>query len=549
MKLKRPPRPRTEKRVASPAARRRSARPERAIAASSDKAMARSSVSSFPSSIFDRLLHFLLSLSPLFLLSSSHPTSFPVVNTQNPTIQLFPSLHAGSFCERVRVSGASRLNLKSYASSFYATVEASEDMPQKFQGNIGICFHRNASLGTCDCGNDDWRSLQKGEWKSVMSPYDTRFIDVKTMEKISGSIMVYVEEEFQQWRLLCLGIGFVMLLMAPIVSKWVPFYYSSAMALGVLLVILFILFQGMKLLPMGRKNVLYLTLYGSVLGIGSYIAHYFSSIVNSILVSFGLSEEMHNPVSVFLLVGIALAGAALGYWIVRKFFLLEDGKIDAGIAQFVKWAMRIIAMVLILQSSLDALLSLVALAACWSICSFVTSPATTRNAHINKSNLWQRRVWQASSGSNRNAEFLNRTVNKGSGQPLWGSPSYHHTLSNSPLKGSTSSTPSQNHPAANTRHRRLAEDYYSSFHKTPTRKFSKNEWEDFSRESTREALYDWASTPEVAKWLADNAHRMNLSHDCSSEDTMESSSGSSEETAVDDGNCLSLFKWSFALSA
>lgn len=58
---------------------------------------------------------------------------------------------------------------------------------------------------------------------------------------------------------------------------------------------------------------------------------------------------LFQQVSVFLLVGIALAGAALGYWIVRKFVLSEDGKIDAGIAQFVKWAMRIIATVLILQ--------------------------------------------------------------------------------------------------------------------------------------------------------------------------------------------------------
>ncbi|XP_020589236.1 uncharacterized protein LOC110030708 [Phalaenopsis equestris] len=480
------------------------------------------------------------------------PTSFPVVDNQNPTIQLFPSLHAGSYCERVRVSGMSRLNLKSYASSLYVTVKAAEDMPQRLHGNIGICFHRNASLGTCECGNDDWKFLQKGEWKSVMSPYDTRFIDVKSMDKISGSIIAYVEEEFQLWRLFFLGIGFVMLIAAPIVSNWVPFYYSSSMALGVLLVILLILFQGMKLLPMGRKNILYLTLYGSLLGIGSYIAHYFSKIVNSILVSFGLSEEMHNPVSVFLLVGIALAGAALGYWIVRKFVLSDDGKIHASIAQFVKWAMRIIAMVLILQSSLDALLSLVALGACWSLCSFINSiefstSATPPKSQIKRSSLWQQRTWQVSSGSNRNAEFLNRPVNKGSGGPLWGSPSYHHGFSNSPVKGKMISTPSKS-PSTNSRSRRLSDDFYSTFHKTPTRKFSKMEWEDFTRESTRDALSDWASTPEVAKWIADNTHRMKLSHDSSSDDTMESSSGSSEETAVDDGNRLSLFKWSFALS-
>jgi hypothetical protein len=85
---------------------------------------------------------------------------------------------------------------------------------------------------------------------------------------------------------------------------------------------------------MGKKSLLYLTIYGSVVrflcpqifsvslkhlfgqfsaltnslyfflslfysqvGIGSYVVHYFSSLVTSILENFGLSEEMHNPVS------------------------------------------------------------------------------------------------------------------------------------------------------------------------------------------------------------------------------------------------------------
>lgn len=33
------------------------------------------------------------------------------------------------------------------------------------------------------------------------------------------------------------------------------------------------------------------------LGAGSFLLHQFSMLVNSILVNFGLSEEMHNPVS------------------------------------------------------------------------------------------------------------------------------------------------------------------------------------------------------------------------------------------------------------
>lgn len=47
--------------------------------------------------------------------------------------------------------------------------------------------------------------------------------------------------------------------------------------------------------------------------------------------------------------GIVLAGAALGYWIVRKFVLSDDGSVDAGIAQFVKWAMRLTGVIFVLQ--------------------------------------------------------------------------------------------------------------------------------------------------------------------------------------------------------
>lgn len=54
-------------------------------------------------------------------------------------------------------------------------------------------------------------------------------------------------------------------------------------------------------------------------------------------------------VSVFLLVGVVLAGAGLGFWLVRKFFIAEDGSVDVGIAQFVKWAIRMIAVTFIFQ--------------------------------------------------------------------------------------------------------------------------------------------------------------------------------------------------------
>ncbi|CAL5356753.1 unnamed protein product [Camellia sinensis] len=42
--------------------------------------------------------------------------------------------------------------------------------------------------------------------------------------------------------------------------------------------------------------------------------------------------------------------AALGYWMVQKFVIAEDGSVDVGIAQFVKWAMCVIVATFIFQS-------------------------------------------------------------------------------------------------------------------------------------------------------------------------------------------------------
>jgi hypothetical protein len=44
-----------------------------------------------------------------------------------------------------------------------------------------------------------------------------------------------------------------------------------------------------------------------------------------------------------------LTGAGFGYWMVRRFILSKDGSVDAGIAQFVKWAMRVVAICFVMQ--------------------------------------------------------------------------------------------------------------------------------------------------------------------------------------------------------
>ncbi|KAM0894280.1 hypothetical protein ACQ4PT_024560 [Festuca glaucescens] len=362
------------------------------------------------------------------------------VSLEHPEVTFALSSIGGKFCERIRVSG----------------------------------IPRNVSMGLCECEAGEWQVLQDGMWNAVKSPYGSKYVDVKLADKKSTAFSLSIQEELQKWRLACLGIGFVLLFMSPIVSKWAPFYYSSSMALGILLVVLIVLFQGMKLLPMGKKSVLYLTIYGSVLGVGSYAVHYFSTLVASILENFGLSEEMHNPVSIFLVVAVVLTGAGFGYWMVRRFIISKDRSVDAGIAQFVKWAMRVVAIFFITQ---------VAKAINDFFFSKVYSSITQHPPGLPPSTL-ARRV-----------------------------------------------APNQD------------EDYYSTFHNIEPRKYSKREWEDFTKESTRNELMKHTATPEFAQWAADNAHRLRVERDDASEDkTIESSSSSSKETEEVD-KASGLLRW------
>uniref|UniRef100_A0A7C9D7M2 Uncharacterized protein n=1 Tax=Opuntia streptacantha TaxID=393608 RepID=A0A7C9D7M2_OPUST len=433
-------------------------------------------------------------------------------------------------CERVCVVPVSRHKLKSYASSVRLLVVPSVVIPEKLHSRIQVCLHRNASIGLCQCEKDEWKSVQKGLWSSMTSPYEEKYIDVKVIGDVSGSVTITVEEVFQHWRLICLAFGVILLLLAPIVSAWVPFYYSSSMAIGILLVVIILLFQGMKLLPTGRKNFFYLAIYGSLVGVGSFIFRQFTMIVNSILVNFGLSEELHNPVSIFLLVGIVLAGAALGYWMVRRFVISDDGSVDVGVAQFVKWAMRLLASTFILQGTPDPLFALATLVLSWIICSSITyllnsggwSPQWRRNKQ-----LFPR---------NKRAEFLRKSPKTSPQGKFMRSSETAPRWWGSPVRGLMSPT-IRNWRASPQR------DCYSTFHRMPRRKMSKKEWEEWTREFTREAMEELVSTPEFSEWLVEHADRIQLRPRDSSDDEAGSSSDSTDETVVENGPGLGIFDW------
>lgn len=87
------------------------------------------------------------------------------------------------------------------------------------------------------------------------------------------------------------------------------------------------------------------------------------------------------------------------------------------------------------------------------------------------------------------------------------------------------------------------QDYYSTFHKTPKqKKFTKKQREDFTRESTHQAVAEWAASPEVTSWIIKNADRIQLlPGDYSSEEMVESKSDSTGETVAGSGKPFSLF--------
>lgn len=63
-------------------------------------------------------------------------------------------------------------------------------------------------------------------------------------------------------------------------------------------------------------------------------------------------DRLLLQLAIFLLLFLVIAGAWLGFWVVHKLVLEEDGSIDTGVSQFVAWSIRFLASALILQVSI-----------------------------------------------------------------------------------------------------------------------------------------------------------------------------------------------------
>ncbi|KAL6530023.1 hypothetical protein OROMI_028668 [Orobanche minor] len=436
----------------------------------------------------------------IFLVSAS--TFLPVNAASNfslvvsgPTmLQLSPSLIVESSpglkpgakvkCERVIVHGLPRVkHLSKFANSVKVKVSCLD--PSGRPPNIDVCFHRNVSLGVGMCPQAHWERLTKGLWMKAMSPFDHKILDIRVGVSCSQSIEVSLDEAI------------------------IPSFGSSVDECGFLAQQVFrFLLQycygygdlscdingtfpaGMKLLPTGRKSSLGIFLYSCFIGLGSFLLRYVPRLLRALLVEIGLSEDLYDPVSMLLLVFLVISGAWLGFWVVRKLVLAEDGSIDIGVSYFVTWSIRIVASVMILQSSVDPLLAVEALVGGIVISSWnpkVVYRVCKKLCRLNKISL---------------RELLDPYSRLAKDPPV--STPYTKAPYTTRVRGSTLTSDSP---------KRLSDTktFYSTFHETPDRKkFTKDEWESFTRESTRKALEGLVSSPDFSRWAVAHADRITL---------------------------------------
>ncbi|GBG74939.1 hypothetical protein CBR_g19453 [Chara braunii] len=228
--------------------------------------------------------------------------------------------------------------------------------------SIEVCLHGNDTLERGDCPGV-WRKVSDGEWSSVISPFENKFLDIKIQGfgTDAGELTVHLTEEFHVFRLVFLCCGMAMLLLSPMMSRSVPLYYGTAMSLSVFVVVLIVAYQVMRFLPLGRRKAFNAFVFGSVVGFGSVILRWVGDFLTTVLKQFGFGDDVTPPALVLVGVLIFLSGAALGFWFVRRFILTPEGQLDLSTAEFVNWSIRFVACILLYMSSNDRILRFVIL--------------------------------------------------------------------------------------------------------------------------------------------------------------------------------------------
>ncbi|PNT26283.1 hypothetical protein POPTR_007G005500v4 [Populus trichocarpa] len=447
-----------------------------------------------------------------------HQLSLVVGEASSSKVQISPSLQVVNspgtkpgtrvLCERVDVHGFPRLkNLNKFFHSLMLKISPSNSTLRR--PIVEVCFHRNASRAIGMCPQGEWEKVDKGgSWVRAMSPYAHKFLDIRMAGSSSETLELSIEEGFFLYRVIFLILGVVMLSIASSLSKSLVFYYSSAMAIGIILVILVVLFQGMKLLPTGRKSSLAIFIYSSLVGLGTFLLRYLPGLLHSILMEMGISEDMYYPLAIFLLAFIAFIGAWMGFWAVRSFVLTEDGSVDISTSHFVAWSIRVLAVVLIIQSSLDPLLAAEAL-----ISGIIVSSILRRIFRWRFLRQMYKKLFKLARNINRESLVPDLSPFGGSRDKYTVErPEGSKFLSPRPKQFNLASCNSMKGSSRTSRHQLSDSDVYpSTFHTTPERrKLSKDSWEKFTRESTQKAVKELVSSPDFSKWAAANAERITV---------------------------------------
>ncbi|KAE8686050.1 CCCH-type zinc fingerfamily protein with RNA-binding domain [Hibiscus syriacus] len=472
------------------------------------------------------LLYILFVVVPSFSTLASAGKPSLAVGEFNKTLRLTPGVQVEKspglkpgtkvVCERIYIDGLSRFrNLRKFSHSI--KVKVSQGNSTLRRPSVEVCFHRNASLGIGMCPQGKWEKVSNGLWAKPMSPFDHKLLDIRMTSSSTQTLEVSIEEEFFPYRIVFFITGIVLWSVAYTLSKSLVFYYSSAMAIGVILVVLIVLFQGMKLLPTGRKNSLAIVIYSSMLGLGSFLLRYIPRLLQSVLLEWGITEDMYNPLAIFLLGFLVLAGAWLGFWVVRKLVLTEDGSIDISTSYFIACSIRIVAAIMMLQSSIDPLLAAEAF-----LSGLILSSILRKVTRLKFLHRVCKKLFKLAKAIGRNTQIPDLSPNQYSHDEYkYLSPEYSNFLEqrsnqfhlascNTSLQGTTKTSSS-----------RLSDkdSFPSIIHNTPERrKFSKGEWEKFTRDSTKRAVEELVSSPDFSKWAAANAERITV--------TPRSSSGS-----------------------
>ncbi|XP_024019150.1 uncharacterized protein LOC21399322 [Morus notabilis] len=413
-------------------------------------------------------------------------------------------------CERVRIYGLSRIqNLWKFSHSVKIKVSVTNStghLPK-----AGVCFHRNMSLGLGMCPKNKWENVSNGSWARSASPFGHKVLDIRAASSSLESFEVSIEEELHVYRVVCLALGMVMMSLASFLSNSLVFYYGTTMASGGILVIVVVFFQGLKkameLLPTGSKTSLFI--YSSVVGLVSFLFYYFPGIWHSILTEAGISEEMYYALVVFLVVFLILAGGWLAFWVVHKHIPTEDGSIDTSTSLFVAWSIRILSALLILQSSVDPMLATEAL-----IFGMITSSILRSIFRLRRIRYIYRELRKSAKRKHKTAHLPGSSALEDPLDRIRSNEDFSfRTIPRSKNFTMVPSSPADRGFSGSGSNQL----YISSFHTTPEgRRFSKPEWEKFTRESTDNALEELASSPGFGKWLSQNADRITVTPPSSS---------------------------------